>query len=431
MPTVLVHSRHRHPRLRYALSVLGEHVGYRFELTTEGRAETAKRAVPELWLYNADDSVPCLPVHDFLSGHAPPASHLVVDQRDGIPTFFAHPGSPLGYDPLSCIFFAVSRYEEYDNPAADAHGRFPGAASHAAINGYLHLPVVHHWASRVVNYLRRHYPGLPLPDPGPAYFQPTYDIDLLWAYRFRGARGVASGIRDLFTGEHRRFRTRFFSAPANDPYQTLDRLRGLHADRQDIRPRVFWLLSDGEHRHDPNPHPIPKAQIAWMENVAEWADVGLHPSYASSGRPELIREEAERFAAIYGRRPIHSRQHYLRFRLPDTYRHLRDAGIQHDHTMGYASLPGWRAGTNRRFRWYDLEREEVTGFYVHPFCVMDATLRKYLNLDAGEAFPTILGLYRSVEPFGGPVTLLWHNSSFAADYGWEGWWPAYRMLFQK
>lgn len=189
--------------------------------------------------------------------------------------------------------------------------------------------------------------------------------------------------------------------------------------------------------------------------------MGIHPSYYSSEEGALIRQEKAYLIDILGQPVTHSRQHFLRFSLPHTYRELLLAGITQDYSMGYADAIGWRAGTHQAFRWYDLEAEEASGLWVHPFAAMDVTLLKYENLaPASEAtaknkesvqwpdnqkigLPTaahprwavaawrIKTLYEGVQPYGGAFILLWHNSSFAEDYGWGGWQKMYEELLEK
>lgn len=418
-------SDHRHPRLRYILKVAAEELGWRIQLFID-RAKW--RAAPTDYRVSfaataTDDRCLCYQPHPLLSGRPPAAGDLVVTPAAGLPTFFPTPGG--AYDPLACAFYAIVRYEEYAPFTADAHGRFPAAASHARRHGYLGRPVVRLWLRDWAARLRAHYPTLPAPRTPDWTVRPTYDIDLLWAWRHRGWRGLAAGVRDLGRGHFRRAWDRF--APGADPFDTIALLQSLHL-RQRLQPTFFWLLSDRRDRHDVNPYPIPEAQRAVMRQLAAAHTVGLHPSYRTVDNAELIRTEAARFAEAVGRAPRHARQHFLRLRLPDTYRALRDAGITHDHTMGYADAIGWRAGTNRPFRWYDLEREEETGLTVHPFAAMDVTLKNYLGLDAAGAQRAVRDLAAAVRPLGGEFALLWHNSSFSAAYGWAGWWAAYADL---
>ena len=449
-PVITVLSAHRHPRLRYVLRLLSDDLGWRFRLVTDP-AKAGPGPGLSYGMESGDPPYPALPAHPFLAGASASEEDLTVRWQDDVPFYFAVGNevephiadvpAPNQSDLLACIFFTVTRYEEYSSPAADAHGRFPASASHARRNGYLHLPVVRTWTSLISKLLRDRFPELPPPHRPPAYLQPTYDIDLLWAYRYRGLRGVAAGVRDVLTGHPGRALDRLRSASTSDPYDTLDRLRDLHGPDSTApgappshplpspRPRFFWLLADNGDRKDPNPYPIPEEQRSRMRALSEWADHGLHPGYRSTDDAITITAEAARFTDVFGRAPVHSRQHFLRFRLPDTYRDLRQNGLQHDHSMGYADAIGWRAGTNLPHPWYDLEREEMTGLTVHPFAAMDVTLKNYLGLGAEEAIRRVRELFSGLEGYGGPCALLWHNSSFAAEYGWAGWWEAYRVLW--
>ncbi len=60
---------------------------------------------------------------------------------------------------------------------------------------------------------------------------------------------------------------------------------------------------------------------------------------------------------ISGQRINRSRQHYIRFSLPGTYRRLLQHGIDQDFSMGYGSINGFRASVASSFYWYDLERK--------------------------------------------------------------------------
>lgn len=423
-PEIFVRTDIRHPRLRYVLRVVGEDLGYRFRFYNEHNVFA--HAEPPYLISYGGKAPRSLPAHPLLQGKpyspADPASDFNI-APGGMPTMCQ---TPQGPDLLAAIFFCLSRYEEYQPFTPDAHGRFTASLSHAARFGYLHRPVVREWTAALGATLRAWFPDLPPPARSPFAFQPSYDIDILYAFSHRGWRGHASGVKDLLTGRFRRAAHRWFPGP-RDPYDTLSELQHLHGE-YGLRPWYFWLLSSRQHPHDPNPYPIPESQRAWMRHLDGEAECGIHPSYLSSERPELFATEKERLETILNRPVARSRQHFLRFRLPDTYRALIDAGIRSEASMGYGDAVGWRAGTNRPFRWYDLDRENETKLVVHPFAAMDVTLRNYLGLDAAAARRAVVELADATVPVGGPFVLLWHNSSFAGDYGWSGWWEMYRSL---
>ena len=454
-PQIAFLAPHRHPRLRYVLKELSADTGYNFRLFTDLEKWTSADAAARIKYGEAAGAglgreeqsegylTLNLPAHPFLSGTGTTEKDLQVDRdRNGFPQFFSIGARQAGsYDLLACAFYCLSRYEEYNSPAEDKHGRFPANAAHAEKNGYLHLPVVRHWFKKIATELRAVFPDIPEPNQAAYYFQPTYDVDMLWAYRHRGLRGQAAGARDVFMGELARAFDRWISKEKDDPYDKIDYLLSLHhwAERSragdatfsPTKPQFFWLVANADDHRDPNPYPIPKAQHEVMRSLLDRTVVGLHPSYRSSDQPELIKEELERLQAITDKRCEHSRQHFLRFRLPGTYRELHRAGIRHEHTMGYADAIGWRAGTNQPFYWYDVEREEATYLRLYPFAAMDVTLKNYLELGPEEAYGEIIKLRNGMLTYGGAFTLLWHNSSFAPLYGWKGWQEIYERLVQE
>ena len=427
-PTITVRSAVRHPRLRYVLRVVGEELGYRFRFEND-RSVFPAEAPAHLITYggSGDHS---LPAHPLLAGRTYDFAREQADFREAADGELSMCHTEEGPDLLAAIFFCISRYEEYEPFTADAHDRFPAAASHASRYGYLHRPVVREWIAALGRRLREWFPDLPAPPVQPLAFQPSYDIDLLWAYHHRGWRGLASGVRDAFTGQVGRTVARFTGTAERDPYMTLPFLQTLH-QQYGLHATYFWLVSDRSHPHDTNPYPLPPAQLEWMRRLDQSATTGLHPSYAASCDPDMIGMEKARLEECLDRPVERSRQHYLRLRIPDTYRNLLQHGIRADYTMGYGDAAGWRAGTNRPFPWYDLAKENATRLMIHPFAAMDVTLRNYLGYTAEEAQGEVLKIHAAALPYGGPFMLLWHNSSFAPEYGWAGWKEMYVDLVER
>ena len=123
-----------------------------------------------------------------------------------------------------------------------------------------------------------------------------------------------------------------------------------------------------------------------------------------------------------------SRQHFLKIAMPATYRNLIENDITDDYTMGFAARPGFRAGICSTFKWYDLESEVVTNLNIHPFAIMDGTLRDYMKVDASEAMNHIRPLIDEVKNTNGTFISLWHNESLSDEGRWKGWVDIYRDL---
>lgn len=89
--------------------------------------------------------------------------------------------------------------------------------------------------------------------------------------------------------------------------------------------------------------------------------------------------------------------------------------------MGYAEKIGFRAGISEPFLWFDLSENAATNLLLHPFCIMDVTLRVYMQLTPDVAFVRAKKMIDQTTKIGGQAVLLWHNSSLSDWEEWEGW----------
>ena len=123
------------------------------------------------------------------------------------PNLFTSPmDSPISgafpHDLLSCIFYLVTRYEEYhDDPKHfDEHGRFIAHFSVAHREGFLDRPIVNLWIELIKDELSLLFPHLVFKKHAYAYL-PTYDIDMAWRYKHKGLIRLMGGLaRDIAQG---------------------------------------------------------------------------------------------------------------------------------------------------------------------------------------------------------------------------------------
>lgn len=331
------------------------------------------------------------------------------------------------FDLLSSAFYLITRYEEYLSFSADQHGRYPYTESAAWRYGFLTKPVVQLWMQLLVGWLHQHHAGISPQKPVYQYV-PTLDID--HCYRFLGRslmRGTGGMVRSLLQGNLREAvnRIQTVSGRASDPYDVYDFVHQLHCAAQ--VPTRWFLLAAAYGGDDNNMDPDHPLFSNLVTELSKWSEVGIHPSMASGMEASKLGAEIKRLEQITGKPVTHSRQHFLRFKLPQTYRDLIDAGITDDYSMGYAGHPGFRAGIAHPFPFFDLDQNRETALMVHPLAVMDVTLRDYLNLDPPDALERIKQMVEVVRLTGGTFMTLWHNESLS-DYGhWRGW----RDLYEK
>lgn len=316
-------------------------------------------------------------------------------------------------DIFSSIFWGLSRMEEY-GAGGDTHGRFAASDSWSARHDLLEMP----WVDAVVVNLAIRL-GLSVPMRARAVL-PSLDIDEAYAFRGRPYDFLKGIAGDLWRGRPGWLaaRLRWLLGASGDPFDTF------HEIKEWLGPlaqhcHVFFLVSATGHAMDRN---MSSDHRAMRQLIREWArdmPIGVHPSYGQLERPELIGEERRRLELVSGREVISSRFHFLRFRLPDSYRALLAYGITEDHSMLYADALGFRAGTAAAFQWYDLEAEACTALRVQPYALMDRTLEQYLQLDAEAGLMRLAQIKRVCKEWGLPLAWIWHNSTIRAPGPWS------------
>ena len=137
--------------------------------------------------------------------------------------------------------------------------------------------------------------------------------------------------------------------------------------------------------------------------------------------------ETQRLADILHRPIVRNRFHYLRIKLPQSYRFLSHEGILHDYSMGYAECPGYRAGTLTPYPFYDLERDEESPLIIHPFSVMDTTLIRHQKRTPEQSLEIYKNHIDQARAVGSSFNAIWHNQNICDTPEWEPW----RNLFEK
>jgi len=158
-------------------------------------------------------------------------------------------------------------------------------------------------------------------------------------------------------------------------------------------------------------------------------EIGLHAGYHTLNDPDRLIEEKAKLDAVLGETHFGGRQHYLRFQVPDTWRHWEKAGLSYDSTMAYADHEGFRCGTCHPFRPFDVELNREINLWELPLLVMDRTLSQYRGLSPASGETAILALARRCQLVGGTFTLLWHNSSL--DGEWQPWAEVYQRVLRS
>jgi hypothetical protein len=330
-------------------------------------------------------------------------------------------GIELGIDIFGSAFFMLTRYEELVKTERDRHERFPADAALAVREGFVDRPIVNEYAELLWWTLSRLWPGLerrprsfrqvlshdvdvPLcPTPGLRLLARRTGGDLL---RRRDPVLAARRLRASLAAGRR--------SPERDVCNTFDFIMD-RSERLGLRSAFFFIAGtsdprfDGEYSLD---HPWLRLLLRRIH--ARGHEIGLHPSYATYCDPERTASELERLRAICGHEGVRqeawgSRQHYLRFEAPTTWRHLDAAGIAYDSTLTFPEQPGFRCGVCFEYPVFDVTQRRRLDVRERPLIVMEVSLLQYQLLVYEDALARIVELKRTCRRFGGDFTLLWHN----------------------
>jgi hypothetical protein len=348
---------------------------------------------------------------------------VIVTEHEGIPGLFPvyDEKSSIPFDPFASVFYMLSRYEEYLPYRKDEHGRFHAHESLAYKHKFLRKPVVNIWAYLIRRILKKRYPELQFRRRSFSFI-PTYDIDIALSYLGKGLlRNIAGYGKDLKDLAFKRIveRTRVLLTGKRDPYDAYAYLINLHK-RYQLKP-YFFILFGRYGRFDKNLATSNRKFTNLVKHLADYGEIGIHPSYYSNQKPQQLKEEIQKLSKVINKEITASRQHYLKLELPFTYQNLIKNEITDDFTMGFASEIGFRAGICEPYYFYDLDTEHETPLRIHPFAVMEGTLKDYMKIKPHEAMQFVKPLIDNVKAVDGQFITLWHNQSLNDQIS-EGHW---------
>ena len=344
--------------------------------------------------------------------------------------FAVYKESSFPFDPFAAAFYLATRYEEYLPYKKDIYDRFDASESIAFQLGFLKKPVINIWADEILKMINEKYRNFNFPKKN-YRFIPTIDIDCAYAYKQKGfIRTVAGYLKSLLSIDiiDVSDRTKVFAGIKKDPFDTFD-LQFALQKKYNLK-SLYFVLFANYGQYDKNIHVFNKKFHSLIKSIADYAEVGVHPSFASNANAEKLYKEIRQLSKVLNREITKSRQHFLKLSLPSTYRNLIDADIQEDYSLGYASEQGFRASICDPFRFYDLDMETETNLRLFPFALMEGTLRDYKHVSALEAIQYIKPIIEEVKTVNGTFISIWHNESLSNQKRWIGWNIVYEEMIK-
>ncbi len=343
----------------------------------------------------------------------------------GMKIFFSSSSVDIPFDIFAASFYLLSRYEEYLPHPKDEYGRFAHTHSVAFQYDFLQRPMVNLWADHFADALKKKFPELNIQFPA-FEFIPTYDIDIAFSFHGKGFFRNFGG----FLKRPSLLRLKVLLSLHKDPFDCFGRLDELHRTFG-LSPIYFLLMARRNGKFDKNILPARKRMQMLIRDLSQKYTLGAHPSWASGEDGKELSRERELLEEIAGKKISRSRQHYIRFNLPEEFRKLIAAGITDDYSMGYGSINGFRASVAQPFYWFDLGRNETTALKLHPFCFMEANAFYEQKLTVGQAYDELMRYLNLCKNHHGQLITVWHNHLLGDDPLYAGWRSMYEQFLRN
>lgn len=365
--------------------------------------------------------------HDLLFEQGINDIDIKIYHWDDVPSFFpVGETSAIPFDIFAASFYLVSRYEEYLPHVQDVHERFSFGESLAFKNGFLEKPLVNIWAFKFLELLKNKFPNYNYASREFKIIS-TIDVNMAFVFKHKGfVRTTGGFLKDLLNFKFINFRNRLLTILKfrEDPYDTFSKLLKIKGENKVY---TIFFFSIGDYTtFDKN---ISSSNINFkslIKSVADYAKVGLQPSYFTFKNLEKLKKEKKRLEYIINRPVTCARQHYFRLSLPETYQNLIDVDMKEDYTMGYEKAVGFRASTCTPFYFYDLDYEIQTPLKIYPFAVMDITLKQHMRLSNEDSLSKILEIKNEVKKVNGIFISIFHNETLSENEYWNGWSDIYK-----
>ena len=322
-------------------------------------------------------------------------------------------------DDVAEAFFHLARIEEVRGDR-DRHARFPGSASCLDPLD----PPVERLRARL---------GLEPPRWRGARFAIalTHDVDIPWRWTRIGVRGAAARLKSYALAGRGRPALREARALTGvpihklrrtDPNWSFERVTRIESMRG-ARSTFFVMAGHGHPADGAAPEAYERLRPRLVETLlSSGAEVALHGSYRAAEDEAKLAEERETLEALAG--PVRGQRfHYLRV---DPHRNLpalERLGFAYDSSLGFADMPGFRAGIAHPFRPWSLDEERPLDLVEIPLAAMDVSFSEdhYLGLSAVASERRLLELVELAAAQGGGFAMLWHTDRFdpGTSRGWD------------
>ncbi|MBN2664066.1 MAG: polysaccharide deacetylase family protein [Bacteroidales bacterium] len=336
-----------------------------------------------------------------------------------------------GIDIFASCYFMLSRWEENVIDQKDAHSRFPCELSLAQKNNFHQRAVVNEYLEMLWNMMQflgckqvrkiRNFEIIP-----------THDIDFLKQFS-SFSKGIKNVFGDLIKRKNLRLSfeslknflgVKFFKK--NDPFYTFDTLMSI-SEKNNLKSH-FYFIAGKVGEADVKYNFIDSDIKILIEHILQRGHfVGMHGGYDSYDNITQLKTEIDRFEQ-YNLKISEARQHFLRFKIPETWQYINNLNIKYDSSIGYTNTSGFRAGSCYEYSVFDIKNRIKLNLIERPLIFMETVSQKTYS-EISDFKNHLLMLKNIVKKYNGQFVILWHNSNING-YLWKEYFKLYSEILK-
>jgi len=300
------------------------------------------------------------------------------------------------------IWHIFTREEEYSSPVLDQHDRFQFSQSK-----YKEIlkPIVS-------EYLIKNGFGISYPENKPFCVCLTHDVDEIYPpLQHTFLSSLACCKKFDIDGIKKQIFWRF-SNKEKSPYWNFNQIMDIEA-KYEAQSSFYFLATDSDIRRFRYKIEDLEGELGSISD--QGCEVGLHGGYYAYDNLEEVLKEKHRLEKVLEKKIIGFRNHYLRFKVPNSWVLLAKAGFEYDSTLAYSEILGFRNGMCHPFFPYDLTTGTYENIIELPLSMMDSTLFSISKtfVDAWHHAEQCINI---VEKYQGVLVINWHSNSFNCAY---------------
>ncbi|WP_447979323.1 DUF7033 domain-containing protein [Candidatus Nitrospira bockiana] len=388
--------------------------------------------------FGLPESLPASPLHRVPTKdlHLTSDRHLEEDlivpfaneKHAGGPVHWVARGGPsrilvCELDLVASTFFWVTRYEEMFGRQADALGRVKEDTLRCVEERCHQRPVVDEYAEVFLQWVRQIAPSF-RPRSRGLRVVITHDIDTGIPVR-GGLEYVDCAARGLCRHAIRYGRVRAGFDACVQWLQVGAKVRSyvqhfidlIRFDQAHGFTSQFFLMANGTHPLDARYDILSEYSKNVIRGIqGAGGTIGLHVGINAHTDERRCKQEWADLEQACGAAVHAARSHYLVWDPRRTYRHLAAAGCTIDSSSGFSGYMGFRSGTSRPHRAFDLLTESVSPIWEYPQTLMDINVLAVHAESDEERCGRVRQMVERVAAHGGCMVVNWHNAYFYGDY---------------